>query len=1102
LLLINMKIQLLMSMKNTRTCSMLAFLLLLLGFTARSQAQFGTVNGIVRNDKGVPLSGVSVVASDSKANFKTGTQSDSAGYFSFSRLPSGSTYKFTFTSVGYQQEVIDDYAVKAGSTVSLVAKMVATASDLDEVIIVGYGTTKKKDLTSSVSTIDGKEIEKMPVTSIAEAITGRMPGVQVTSLEGSPGGDIIIRVRGGGSVTQDNSPLYIVDGFPVDNINNIAPTDIENFTVLKDASAAAIYGSRGANGVVLITTKNAKGGKTIVNYNVFTQRRTLPKKMKVLDPYEYVLANYEYARTRSQSDVDNFQKYFGVYDDLELYKSQEATDWQQELFGNGGLSQQQNLSITGGTEKTKISFGTTYNKEVGIMPGSSYERLYSNFKLNHALYSNLKFDLNVRFSNAITNGAGTSGGASIRVGSGVTSRPVNGLADFIEIDPNSVDPSDEAYEAFIAGMIGPKRIISQDYRRRIGRTITSNMALNWTIIKPLTYRTEFSVDFGNDEARRYYGPLTGESMNVGENKPIGVLDNNSTRKFRFSNTLNYVLRRGKVHDLNVMVGQELLTGTFKNVGNRAKLFDADIEPDRLFSNMGLGTPEYINTSIGPTENLMSFFARANYNYKSKYLASLSFRADGSSKFVAPNQWGFFPAGSAAWVISEEEFLKDNNTLSFMKLRVGYGQAGNNRIPNNAARRAFSVSSNRSIGFGEALQPYWIPGNLLPNPELKWETTITRNAAIDFSLFREKISGTIEVYKNTTKDLLVEGVVPSYLGYTRQQRNIGQTTNQGVEFSLNAPLVNKKNFTLSGYFNISFNKAKIDRLDGVNEQAINSNWAGTDLRYIDDYRIIVGEDLGQMYGFVTEGYYKTSDFSEYNPVTRSYVLKPGVASSATVLGAPVKPGSLKLADLDGNGEINELDRKVIGRAQPKHFGGFGLNATYKGFDINTMFNWTFGSDIYNTGRIQFNMFYRNSYGNMLNTMNSADRFKYIDNAGNLVTGLDELEKLNANAKIWSPYSMGNASPVFHSYAVEDGSFLRLSNVTIGYRIPKKIIRHVGMSQLRIYGTVYNALLFTNYSGYDPEVSATRSSGYSQLTPNVDFSAYPKSRTYTIGLNVTF
>ncbi|HSC54309.1 MAG TPA: TonB-dependent receptor [Phnomibacter sp.] len=1094
-----------MSMKKLPASSMLVFLLLLLGSSAWSQGgEFGTVKGIVRDEKGKPLAGVSVVATDDKAKFKTGTQSDTAGYFTFSRLPAGNTYKFTFTSIGFQAEVMNGYSVKAGSTTSLVAKLTSgTATDLDEVVVVGYGTARKKDLTSSVSTVDGKEIEKMPVTNIAEAITGRMPGVQVTSTEGSPGGDIVIRVRGGGSVTQDNSPLYVVDGFPVDNINNIAPTDIENFTVLKDASAAAIYGSRGANGVVLITTKGAKGGKTNVSYSGYVQIRQLPKKMEVLSPYEFVLAQYEYARTRSQSEVDNFQKYFGVYGDLELYKSQEPIDWQQDLFGNGGLSQQQNINITGGNDRTKMSFGTTYNNEQGIMPGSSYKRLYSNFKLNHALYDNLKLDFNVRYSNAETMGAGTSGGSSVRVGDGITARPVNGLSDFIVDDPSIVDPADDQYDVFANSLIGPKKVIEQDYRRRLARTITSNVALNWNIIKPLTFRTEFSVDFINNENRRYYGPLTGESRNVGENKPIGVLDLESTRRSRFANTLTYMMPRKNGHDFTVMGGQELLTGNYKTVGNRAKLFDADIEPERLFSNMTLGTAEYINTAAGPTEHLLSFFGRANYSFRGKYLLSASFRADGSSKFVAPNQWGYFPAGSAAWVVSEEEFLKGNKTLPFLKLRLGYGEAGNNRINSSAARRTFSPSSNRSIGFGEAPQPYWVSSSsVLPNPNIKWETTITRSAAIDFGLFNNKLTGTVEVYKNTTKDLLVEGLIPPYLGYTSQIINIGQTSNQGVEFSLNAPIVNKKDFTLSSFFNISFNQSSIDKLDGKTEMAINSNWAGTDLRYIDDYRVYVGQEVGLMYGFVTKGFYTTADFERYDAVAKKYILNSGVADASTVLGNGVKPGSLKLADLDGDGVITTSDRKVIGHAQPKFFGGFGLNSTYKGFDFAAVFNYTYGSDVYNTGRIGFNMLYRTSYGNMLNTMNSDNRYTYIDNSGNLVTSLEELEKMNANAKIWSPFSMGTASPVFHSYAVEDASFLRLSNLTLGYSLPKRVISHIGMSKLRAFVTVYNAWLLTNYSGYDPEVSATRSSGYSQLTPNVDYSAYPKSRTFTFGLNVSF
>ncbi|MBC7948797.1 MAG: TonB-dependent receptor, partial [Chitinophagaceae bacterium] len=428
----------------------------------------------------------------------------------------------------------------------------------------------------------------------------------------------------------------------------------------------------------------------------------------------------------------------------------------------------------------------------------------------------------------------------------------------------------------------------------------------------------------------------------------------------------------------------------------------------------------------------------------------------------------------------------------------------NRIQNDLWRRTYRINTNRPIGFGDVAQAYWgAASNILVNPDLQWETTITRNTGLDFGLFNNKISGSLEVYWNTTKDLLVESDIPSYLGYSKQMRNIGQTSNRGIELSLNANIINKKDFQLSGFFNIGFNRSKIDKLDGVDEKPFSSNWAGTDLKTQDDYKAIVGETVGLIYGYVTDGYYSVDDFASYNATTRVYTLKPGIPTVGSFLGGlSLRPGILKLKDLDGDGSITAADRQIIGSALPKHSGGFGFNATYKGFDMATFFNWVVGNDVYNTGKIAFNMLYRTTYGNMLNTMNYDDRFKYIDAAGNPVTDLVELGKLNANAKIWSPFSSGTAAPLIHSWAIEDGSFLRLNNVTLGYSLPRHIISRVSLTKLRVYATVYNAFLWTKYSGYDPEVSATRSSSYTALTPGVDYSGYPKSRTYTLGINVTF
>ena len=1074
----------------------LLFFILLYSTFNFAFAQTKSVSGTVTDsDTSEQLIGVVV----SVKGTSIGTQTDVNGKFKLN-VPITASTVLQFKYLGF---VTKEVTVGSQTDFKIVLKQDLT--NLNEVVVVGYGTVNRRDLTGSVGSIKGTEIERTPVTNIAEALTGRIPGVQVTTVDGAPGAEIVIRVRGGGSVTQDNSPLYIVDGFIVDNISNIAPTDVESIDILKDASSTAIYGARGANGVVIVTTKSPKAGKTTISYNAYGQSKTLPKNLEVLSPYEYALAQYEYATLRgaTSSEFTNFTKYFGVYDDLELYKSQKGTNWQNKLFGNPTTSQQHNLSISGGTEKTKLSFNTTYNKDEGILQGSGVERFYFNFKMNHEISKKLNLDLAARYSNGVVNGAGTSGGSSLRISDGITTRPVNGIADQILIDPLA---GDDDYDQFLKSLISPTALLVQDYRKRVDKDLSLNGALSWKILKPLTFRSEISTTLKLQQNKRYFGPLTGESRNVGGNLPLGELTNSQGQTFRFTNTLNYKLTKGKNHSFNFLLGQEMLSGFGTQTFNRAKYFDAGLSPEVLFANMGLGTQDRASTTEARGENIISGFGRANYSYKEKYLLALTTRADWSSKFAPGKRLGIFPAASFAWRASEENFLKSIKTLSELKFRLSYGEAGNNRIANDSWRFLFGPSTNRSYGAGDISQPYYSTVNSsLPNPNLKWETTLTRGAGVDFGLFKNRLTGTFDYYWNTTRDLLVDNDIPAQTGFTSQLINIGQTSNRGVELALNGVILDKKGWRLSASFNIGKNTPRIDKLDGNNVRAFSSNWAGTDLKTQDDYRLIVGQTIGLMYGYVSDGFYTVDDFESYNATTRSYVLKAGVPNSGALLGGiiGIRPGTTKLKDLDGDGFVTaDKDRQIIGSAVPKHTGGFGLNASYKGFDVATFFNWVYGNDIYNTGKISFNMYYRTTYGNLLNTSNYDNRFKYIDANGALVTDLAALGQLNAGANISSPFSSANASPLFSSSAVEDGSFLRLTFVTLGYTIPKNVTSKVGMSSLRVYGTVYNAFMLTNYSGYDPEVSATRNGSYAALTPGVDYSAYPKSRTFTVGLSVNF
>jgi hypothetical protein len=412
----------------------------------------------------------------------------------------------------------------------------------------------------------------------------------------------------------------------------------------------------------------------------------------------------------------------------------------------------------------------------------------------------------------------------------------------------------------------------------------------------------------------------------------------------------------------------------------------------------------------------------------------------------------------------------------------------------------------------AYNAYYSPeGSTLYNPNILWETTINRNLGLDFTLFNYTINGNVDLYMNTTKDLLLASAISPISGFNTQWNNIGSTSNKGIEMLLNAQIVQSDNFRLSASLNFGINKANIDALDGTDERFFQSNWSSTDLKDRDDYYLSVGQTIGLIYGYVNDGMYTVDDFVEYDEATDTYILKEGVPDNKNTLGvSSVRPGYMKLQDLNNDTIIDSQDRRVIGSALPLATGGFGLDATFKGFDASILFNWSYGNDVYNSGKIIYNQLYRTRYGNMISSMSSDKRFTYIDvdgsitgTAGAVVTDLEQLRQLNEGKTIWSGNnSFGQATTVIHDWAVEDGSFLRLSTITLGYTVPDHISRKIGVSQLRVYTTGYNIWLWTNYSGYDPEVSTSRSSSYPALTPGLDYSSYPRSRSYTIGLNVTF
>ncbi len=1071
-------------------------------------AQQKTVTGTVSESNGEPIIGASVVI---KGKASTGTVTDIDGNFSFS-VPAD-TKTLTVSYVGMKPK---DVAITAGA-MNIVLESAMT--DLDEVVVIGYGTAKRKDLTGSVASVGEKTLKDIPVATAAEAITGKLPGVQVTTTEGSPDADIKIRVRGGGSITQGNAPLYIVDGFPMNSISDISPSEIQSIDVLKDASSTAIYGSRGANGVILVTTKSAKEGKFTVNYSAYIGYKKIIKTLDVLSPYQFAQKQYERALLGDKVSSE-YENYFGSYNDINLYNDMVGNDWQGYVFGRTGTTDNQSVTITGGTKVA--SYNLNYNRisDKAIMQGSDYVRNNFSMKLNSEPLNWLKLNMNVRYSDTDVRGGGAND-VSGSEKSTSDSRLKNAVI-YTPIPLKNLTIDDDDAEA-ASSLYPPTRTIPDNDREQITQLFTINGGLSITPIKDLVLRTEIGVDYNNKEDNRFYGLtnyyVTGNGNAKVKNHPAIDMTNSKSYNFRNTNTITYSKSNwfAKKDDFSVMLGEELITNKSKYLFTEVNGLPVTFTAKDAWQLSTQGTlPVTIDNHYNTPINLLSFFGRLNYTFADRYLFSGTFRADGSSKFGPNHHWGYFPSAALGWRLSEESFMESTRDwLSNLKVRFSYGTAGNNNIPSDLWKQIYESKSSGVYIPSSLGTSYWTTGTDLSNPDLKWETTITRNMGLDYGFLNNRISGSIELYKNSTKDLLIK-YPTSGTGYASQYRNMGETSNKGVEFSVNALLVDKKDFTLNFAFNISVNKNRVESLGDLT-QLPPGNEAWTSMTEASNsYPIYVGQPVGIMSGYVTDGMYSASDFKwngskwvmndgiykpetyevNGNTVTR-YVDSNGnvFVDNSSIDGLTWGPGGLKLKDLDGDGKITDADRTTIGNANPKNFGAFAINATYKGFDLSANFNWVYGNDIYNANKIEFTSSYY-KYRNQIDIGQTYTQVNFAD--GTRVTDIDQLAALNQNATIWASPS---GRYVFHSWAVEDGSFLRLNNLTIGYTLPRSLIKKIYLQQLRFYVSGYNLYTWTNYSGFDPEVD-TRRNSKGIPTPGVDYSAYPKSRSVNFGVNVTF
>ena len=1066
--------------------------LLLIAFHLSLFSQNRPLTGKVTDNTGAPLPGVSVLVKGSKA----GIQTNASGNFSITVQAAGKV-ALVFSHTGYKAATI----ISDGSA-PVSVQMEKDISSLEDVVVIGYQSVKRKDLLASVSSVNARDLKDIPINSAAEALNGRLAGVTATTAEGSPDAQIRIRVRGGMSITGDNSPLFIVDGIQVENaLTTISPQDIQSIDVLKDAAATAIYGARGANGVFVITTKSGRPGRLMVSYNGFIGIKKIPKTLAVMSPYDFVI--YQSERSRgSSTDSLTFLKNFGTsWDTLQNYKNVEPVSYQDAVFGRTGITTTHNIAASGGTKKLTYNFGYTYNDDKAIVINSNYKRHLLNAKADYKITDKIKVGVISRYTHQDVYGAGVSddkGSSYNRLRNAVKYRPFLSANESID----EADPLADQNVGNGLNLINPILLANAEYRKKTTDVfnITANASVN--ITKNLSFRSVFGYTYNSFTDRQFSDSITPYSMIQGAKKPIAGLDTTTTKTITNSNVLTYSIKsfRGK-HDIDVLLGEETYDLRTETHSSLFKSYPNFTSAQEAFTKTFLGTPFTGYPKFGQTRyTSLSFFGRVNYSFLSRYLFSFNMRADGASKFAPGKQWGYFPAGSFAWRIKNEKFMQNLTFITDMKLRAGFGTVGNNRIDDYLFLTTFKNDGTYFYGLNnQAILAYYSSG--LVNENLKWESTVNRNYGLDISLFN-RFDLSVDYYNNTSKDLLLNVPIASTYGYSSQLQNIGKTSNKGVEIQLGTTILRKKNnLSWTANFNISFNRNKILAL-GVNQQSFYpaASWgvSGQPTDYIER----IGDPVGSMWGLVSDGFYKAEDFNYNNGV---YTLKPGMVSDTSIIGV-VQPGSAKFKDLNNDGKIDvNSDRKIIGNPTPKFTGGLNQQFTYKQWDMSVFVNFSYGNDIYNANKIEFTNGYTVN-SNLLAIM--QNRWKVVTatgqtaqwvNSSNQVLGIppDQLSALNANATIWQPLK-GAGAFYPSSWAIEDGSFLRINNITLGYSLPLKTIARLKMSKLRFYLTASNLAVLTSYSGYDPEVSVRSS----PLTPGLDYSAYPKSRSFIFGINASF
>lgn len=1038
-----------------------AFFLMLIPVV--SMAQSVAVRGTVKDATGETLLGVNVM----EQGTSNGTITDLDGKFEI-RVAANAT--LTFTYVGYKPLNV---AVNNRQNIAVVLE--PDTKLLDEVVVVGYGQMRRSDVTGSVVSVSSEAIQKTVSTSIDQVLQGRAAGVQVQQNSGMPGGSSSIRIRGINSLNASNEPIFVIDGVVIDGstgsssenaLASINPSDIVSMDILKDASATAIYGSRAANGVILITTKRGQKGDAKISYNGYTGWQEMPKKLRLLNLQEY--AYHKNARTLAaivQGD-DNFVRpdLLGV-----------GTDWQDELFTQAPMTSH-NLSMTGGNELTNFAIGAGYLSQDGIAIGSGFERLSLRSNVDAQLRKWLKTGVNFNFSNSTQK---------------VTVADESLIKIALKQTPNvAVRNADGGYDGpdtreYVQNNPVGLAMIKENYNEKTG--IRANTYLEAKVIEGLTYKTELSFDYGINNTYKFNPSY---SFGAIESSVVESERAKSYSKFwSWRNIVNYNRTFDELHSINFMAGQEMQKSQWEYLMGFRNGFITNVAHDL---NAGDANSAKNSGSSGGGA-LMSYFGRMFYSFDDKYLLTATLRRDGSSNFAPGNRWGWFPSAALAWKISNESFLHNHDVIDNLKLRLGWGRVGNQNIESYAYTSTMATVA--SI-WGTAL----LSGNTA-NPDLKWETTSSSNIGVDFNLFRNRIEFIADFYYKKTDNLLLRLPLPAYVGTAGQGStsppwaNIGSLENKGVELTLNTVNIDKKGFSWRSNFVFSLNRNKVLSLDTESSILDREIQEGSERTIVT--RTAVGQPIGQYYGYKVIGRFeKATDFyyKDANGNVQPIALPQGMSIGET----GVWIGDYIFEDRNNDGVIDEEDRTYIGNPEPKFTYGIGNTFAYKNFDLTVSLTGSYGNRIINYQRRWLENPRENT--NVLKAATEYAVLDRIDPAGpndyrniHIVGGNPYMPRMAAS----SAASTSNFR--YSDKFVEDGSFLRIQNISFGYTLPRRLTSKAGIETLKFYTNLQNVFTFTKYSGYDPEVG---SNNQDALMTGIDNARYPSPRIYTFGLNLTF